>query len=220
MTLGFGQTAAVTLLVLAKEPRPGHSKTRLIPAFGPDGAALLAAAALADTLDAARRAAVSDRSLVLDGSAEALSCNGFRIVPQVVGSHAERIVAAFETADGAALLIGMDTPQVEPHQLELDLATPVDAWLGRAEDGGWWALGLRHARRDARRALDGVPMSRPDTGELTRDSLVQNGLAVADLVVLRDVDDAADAHAVARIAPRTRFAGCLATLGDQAVGVQ
>ena len=32
MSLGPSQPA---ILVLAKAPRPGHSKTRLIPAFGP-----------------------------------------------------------------------------------------------------------------------------------------------------------------------------------------
>lgn len=207
----------VTLLVLAKEPRPGHSKTRLTPEFGRDGATRLAAAALADTLDAVRRADVTRRVLVLDGSAESLSCNGFSVTAQTAGPQVERIIAAFETVQGTALLIGMDTPQVQPHQLALDLAAPVDAWLGRAEDGGWWALGLRHARRDARRVLDGVPMSTPETGRLTRDRLVQNRLRVRDLPVLRDVDVAQDAHVVARMSPRTRFAACLVALGEPAV---
>jgi glycosyltransferase A (GT-A) superfamily protein (DUF2064 family) len=206
----------VTLLVLAKEPRPGHSKTRLIPTFGPDGAARLAAAALADTLDAVRRAEVSQRMLVLDGSSESLSCKGFGTTRQVTGSHVERIIAAFEMVDDAALLIGMDTPQVEPHHIAIDLGAAADAWLGQAEDGGWWALGLRHARRDARRVLDGVPMSTQDPGALPRDRLVRNGLRVVDLPVLRDVDVADDAHAVAGTAPRTRFAACLRALAEPA----
>ncbi|MEU9245286.1 hypothetical protein AB0D77_38395, partial [Streptomyces sp. NPDC048385] len=39
-----------TLLVIAKEPRPGRVKTRLTPPFTPREAAALAEAALADTL--------------------------------------------------------------------------------------------------------------------------------------------------------------------------
>ncbi|MBL8931441.1 MAG: DUF2064 domain-containing protein [Kineosporiaceae bacterium] len=200
---------ASTALVLAKAPRAGHSKTRLIPTFGADGAAALAAAALADTLDAVRAAEVTARVLVLDGMVselpESLSLTGFRVVPQVEGSHGERIIAAFEQVTGPAVLIGMDTPQVTPALLRLDLDAPADAWLGIAEDGGWWALGLRHPRRDARRVLADVPMSTPRTGAATRDRLAQCGLTVVDLPVVRDVDEGADALAVATAAPLTRF---------------
>ncbi|MYV39613.1 glycosyltransferase, partial [Streptomyces sp. SID1328] len=41
-----------TLLVIAKEPRPGRVKTRLTPPFTPGQAAALAEAALTDTLRA------------------------------------------------------------------------------------------------------------------------------------------------------------------------
>ena len=43
------------LIVLAKEPVPGRVKTRLCPPCTPVEAASIAAAALADTLDAAVR---------------------------------------------------------------------------------------------------------------------------------------------------------------------
>ncbi len=200
------QRGGLTALVLAKEPRRGHSKTRLIPRFGPDGAASLADAALRDTLDVMRRASLDRRVLVLDGSADILPCNGFEVIPQVSGSHAERIIGAFETVEGPAVLVGMDTPQLRAGDLELDLAEPADAWLGPAEDGGWWILGLRHARRDAREVLTGVPMSTPDTCRATRLALQDRGLRVAALRVLRDVDEAEDARAVAGSAPNTRFA--------------
>ncbi len=205
---------ALAVLVLAKTPRPGHSKTRLIPAFGAHGSAALAAAALADTLDLVRRTVAQRRLLVLDGSSESLSCSDFQVIPQTSGSHSERIVAAFEAAprDCTALLIGMDTPQANPAVLDLDLGLPVDAWLGPAEDGGWWALGLRHPHRDARRLISGVPTSTPHTGALQRRRLVDAGLAVADLPPLRDVDEPADAFAVAEGAPAGRFARCLAAI--------
>ena len=85
-----------------------------------------------------------------------------------------------------------------------------DAVLGPALDGGYWAIGLRRADP---RAFDGVPMSQPDTGRHQRAALDRLGLRVRTLRTLRDVDDHADAVAVAAEAPTTRFARALAELG-------
>lgn len=209
-----------TLLVLAKAPHAGLSKTRLAPAFGFDGAARLAAAALQDTLDAVAAAPVRRRLLVLDGDL-GTGCPvdvpaTVEVVPQAPGGHAGRIAAALAGCEGPALLIGMDTPQVTPSLLHLHPVCPAcpeatgtpepDAWLGRAEDGGWWALGLRHPDLHARAALAGVPMSTSRTGAAQHSQLRRLGLTVALLPVLRDVDTPADAAAVAAAAPSTHFA--------------
>jgi hypothetical protein len=50
-------------------------------------------------------------------------------------------------------------------------------------------------------------MSTSATGAIQRARLLSAGLRVAELPQLRDVDTAADAVAVARAAPRSRFAG-------------
>jgi len=52
----------------------------------------------------------------------------------------------------------------------------------------------------------GVPMSTAYTGAVQRARLHAAGLRVAELPLLRDVDTAADAVAVARQAPQSRFA--------------
>jgi len=102
------------------------------------------------------------------------------------------------------LQIGMDTPQVTPALLTGAAAqlTDVDAVLGRATDGGWWALGLRDPR--AAEVLRRVPMSQADTGDLTYVALAR--LRVGHLPILSDVDTMADAHRVAAQAPHGRFA--------------
>ncbi|MCM1976329.1 DUF2064 domain-containing protein [Streptomyces sp. G1] len=195
-----------TLLVIAKEPRPGRVKTRLTPPFTPEEAAALAEAALADTLDAVARTPAERRVLVLDGTPGPWLPAGFEVVPQCAGGLDERLAAAFAMCAGPALLIGMDTPQVTPELLTVDF-DGCAAYFGPAEDGGFWALGLAEPDPSL---LRGVPMSTPHTGAAQRARLA--GLRVRDLPVLRDVDTAADAHSVAREAPGGRFASLLGTL--------
>jgi uncharacterized protein len=201
-----------TLLVIAKEPRPGRVKTRLTPPFTPEEAAALAEAALTDTLRAVAAAPALRRVLVLDGTAGPWLLPGFDVVPQCAGGLDERLAAAFADCDGPALLIGMDTPQVTPDLLAVDF-DGCDACFGPAEDGGFWALGLAEPDPEL---LRGVPMSTPATGAAQRERLVAAGLRVRDLPRLRDVDTAADAEAVAAMAPHGCFAAELARL--RAVG--
>jgi glycosyltransferase A (GT-A) superfamily protein (DUF2064 family) len=201
-----------TLLVVAKEPRPGRVKTRLTPPFTPAEAASLAEAALEDTLRTVAATPAARRVLVLDGEPGPWLPPEFDVVPQCAGGLDERLAAAFAGCDGPALLIGMDTPQVTPELLTVDF-DGYDACFGPAEDGGFWALGL--ARPDPE-LLRGVPMSTAATGAVQRARLVAAGLRVRDLPCLRDVDTSADAEAVAALAAHGRFAAALTRL--RAVG--
>ncbi|MFI1761541.1 DUF2064 domain-containing protein [Streptomyces sp. NPDC020800] len=195
-----------TLLVIAKEPRPGRVKTRLTPPFSAEQAATLAEASLVDTLRAVAGAPATRRVLVLDGRPGPWLPPGFDVVPQCEGGLDARLADAFGHCSGPALLIGMDTPQVTPELLTVDFAD-CDAWFGPAEDGGFWALGLA---RPEPALLRGVPMSTPRTGTVQRERLLAAGLRVRDLPRLRDVDTAADARAVAALAPHGTFAARLA----------
>jgi glycosyltransferase A (GT-A) superfamily protein (DUF2064 family) len=192
------------VLVITKAPVPGRSKTRLTPPCSPDQAAGIAAAAVGDTLDAVRAAAVAARVVALDGHPGPLDLAGFSVLPQVEGDLGVRLAAAFADAMAEAavptLLIGMDTPQVTPDLLAtsaalLEAAGPGTAVLGTAPDGGWWALGLHSAEPAA--VLADVPMSREDTAVLTRQALEAAGLTVLDLPQLTDIDHFPDALAVA-----------------------
>jgi rSAM/selenodomain-associated transferase 1 len=201
------------LLVIAKAPAPGRSKTRLCPPCTPEQSARLAEAALADTLEAVAATPCSGRTLVLDGAPGEWLPEGFEVVPQRDGGLGNRLAGAFAIHDEPALLIGMDTPQVGPDLLFESLEAlgrpGTDAVLGPAEDGGYWAIGLRQPRPDA---FDGVPMSRADTGARQRERLRMLGLAVRELPVLRDVDYMDDARAVAAETPLSRFADAVASL--------
>jgi rSAM/selenodomain-associated transferase 1 len=192
------------LVVIAKAPVPGRSKTRLTPPCTPEQAAAIAAAALGDTLGAARRVPGARVVVALDGAPDGLDLAGCTVVPQVEGDLGTRLAAAFSDAmaDGEVptLLVGMDTPQVSPALLarclaRLEAAGPGTAVLGPSTDGGWWALGL-HAAASAR-PLAEVPMSRTDTCARTRRALADAGLAVSGLPTLTDIDHFPDALAVA-----------------------
>lgn len=159
------------------------------------------------------------------------------VVPQRGEGLGERLAHAHADAarlhPGAPVLqIGMDTPQVTAHGLTAAmscLTTPnavspapdvvfrthgtmnpapdVDAVLGPATDGGWWALGMRDpAHADV---LIDVPMSTSETGERTRLALHARGLCVGDLPTLSDVDTMSDARRVAPDIPDSRFARVL-----------
>jgi uncharacterized protein len=218
------------LLVLAKAPQPGRVKTRLCPPLRPEQAADLAAAALLDTLAAVGAVpggrgvvALTGRPDVGARASELAAALGEVVTLEQRGPDLGHRVAAAHR-DTAALLpgrpvlqLGMDTPQVEPALLA-EAAGPlrhrgtgaVDAVLGPATDGGWWALGLRDPRAAA--LIADVPTSRDDTGARTVHALRTAGLQVDLLPELTDVDTIADAVAVSRAAPWTRFAAAVAAL--------
>lgn len=196
------------LLVLAKAPVPGRVKTRLSPPLTTVEAAAVAEAALADTFEAVAGCGADRLIVALDGEPGPWLPEGFEVVPQVAGSFNERLAAAWAFAGGPGLQIGMDTPQVTSALLDECLAAVVEhgSALGLAEDGGWWAIGFTEPHPEA---FAGVPMSREDTGRRQLERLRALGLRPAELPVLRDLDDAEDARAIAALVPQSRTAGAV-----------
>jgi glycosyltransferase A (GT-A) superfamily protein (DUF2064 family) len=217
----------VTLLVVAKAPEPGKAKTRLAATVGDLMAADIAAAALLDTLDATAAAPVAARVVALTGDLDAASCGveirtrlqSFTVIGQRGLDFADRLANAHADAGAAGgghpvLQIGMDTPQVTAELLAgcARRLLRVPALLGPACDGGWWILGLHEPV--AAECLRGIPMSHPDTGELTVKALRDIGIDVLLVDTLTDIDVVDDVAAVrdacahaSRFAQLTRAAG-------------
>ncbi len=202
--------------MVAKEPVPGRVKTRLCPPCTPEEAAQLAEAALADTLTTCCDAGADGVVVALDGRPGAWLPAGVTVVDQGSGSFDQRLARAWEHVGGPALQIGMDTPQVTADLLAASmdqLATVgTDAVLGPAQDGGWWALGLRRADPSL---LVGVPTSRADTGSRQLRRLVGSGRRTRLLAILRDVDTWSDVLAVAAGAPGTRFTSAVERVAER-----
>ncbi|GGF17261.1 TIGR04282 family arsenosugar biosynthesis glycosyltransferase [Subtercola lobariae] len=203
----------LTVVVIAKECVPGRVKTRLTPALSAQQAAAVAFASLSDTLDAVLSLPTDRRILAFDGNPDnaPAAAADFEIVQQTCGGLDTRLAAIFDQATGPTLLVGMDTPQLTAADLRAAVdgltasdssATPA-AWLGFANDGGFWALGMTHPDGDH---IRGVAMSQDDTGREQLNRLLSAGLEVSLLPELTDVDTFADAVEVARLAPDSRFA--------------
>lgn len=217
------------LLVVAKAPVPGLAKTRLTPPATPRQAAAIAAAALLDTLTAVRAtpravpvvALTGDLDRACDADELRAALAGTTVIEQRGDGFAARLANAHADAaqrcPGLPIVqIGMDTPQVTPELLAgtAALLADGDVVLGPAEDGGWWALGLRDPHRAA--ALRDVPMSRGDTAARTLAALARRGTDAMITETLSDVDTIETACEVAQSIPDSRFA---AALGAVAVGV-
>ena len=207
------------LLVLAKEPRPGRVKTRLSPALLPRQAAAVAEAALADTLSVAAAVPVTRCTVVLDGAPGHWLPAGVDVLAQRAGDLGARLAGGFADAWSALplpmLLVGMDTPQLTvallADALDALLSPGTDAVLGPADDGGWWALGVR---APVAGLFDGVPMSTDGTGRAQRARLDALGLVTATLPPLRDIDHLDDIAAVAALQPPgARLAAVAGQLG-------
>lgn len=208
----------VTLLVVAKAPAPGRAKTRLAASVGDRAAAEIAAAALLDTLDAVAAAPVATRVVALTGDLDTAAAAAdirrrlasFTVIAQRGEDFGARLAHAHADAatDGLPVLqIDMDTPQVSAELLTgcARRLLEAPAVLGPARDGGWWALGV--GAPAMAKCLRTVPMSAPDTGEMTLKALRDNGIGVVTVQTLADVDVVEDVAVVRdACAPESRFA--------------
>lgn len=187
------------LTIIAKAPTAGRVKTRLCPPCTPEEAAMIAAAALADTIDAVDAAAESRRGarrvrrvVLLDGEPANWIPDRYEVVAQHGCGLGERLANGFDEL-GPGVVVGMDTPAGGRW-----LGDAVDAVaagrdaIGLATDGGYWVIGL--ATPD-RQVFEGIPMSESHTGAAQLRRLHSLGRPVRMLPMTRDLDDITDLRA-------------------------
>ncbi|CAN5494580.1 MAG: DUF2064 domain-containing protein [Chloroflexi bacterium] len=217
------------IAIVAKAPRAGEVKTRLIQHLGGDGAAEMWSASLVDTAAVVHVAAADLRAIPLivaraseRAEVAALVGPGWRSVVQGRPGLDGAIATAFETAaklgTDRALVVSGDNPDLPPGHLaaafrQLDDANAV---LGPTEDGGYHLVGLRwraippiplvsgfllrRFQRRVRLAFDTVPMGSDRALDRTHRALRQSGFGVAMSPTWPDVDTSEDLrHLVARL---------------------
>jgi hypothetical protein len=187
----------VHLAVMARQPTPGHAKTRLIPALGADGAARLAERLLEHALAQAQRAALGPVMLCVtpDDVPPPLHARaqrfGAALAGQGDGDLGARMARALDHGlclAPAALVIGTDAPALDAAVLRA-AATALDTHdsvLVPAFDGGFVLLGVRRPCPSG--VFDGLAWSH---AQVLRDTLARlraHGFAPALLAPLHDID--------------------------------
>src|SRR5450755_2688199 len=146
----------MTVIVFAREPVAGQTKTRLIPAIGKDDAAALADAFNRDALAKAKQLAPAE--LVIAGSAPGGAKRsryfktlahefGAWVVDQGTGHLGARMATAMRpfTNAGGAMLMGTDTPSLPVKSLvtSADLFEKHALVIAPTLDGGYYLVAMR-----------------------------------------------------------------------------
>jgi rSAM/selenodomain-associated transferase 1 len=223
VTVSTDRAGCCAIAVMAKAPRVGAAKTRLVPGLSPEEAATLSACfirdAAANIAAAALEAAIDGYIAYAPKEAEAefhpLRTPETRLLPsRRVGLGASLYDAAADllaAGYGSVCLLNSDSPTL-PTSILVEaaraLGLPGDRLvLGPAEDGGYYLIGLKQAHR---RLFEDIAWSTSLVFAQTAERAREIGLEPIALPVWYDVDDAAslrrlDLELQGEVGPRTIY---------------
>jgi uncharacterized protein len=206
-----GSEQGCAVAVMAKAPRPGGVKTRLVPPLTPAMASALSAGFVRDMTEnialAGRTVRISGYVAYAPSGSEALFdgmlADGTRLMladgagvsaPGVHGFGRCLLHAAqslFATGYDAVCLLNSDSPNLPTSLLSQAAAALSEEGdrivLGPAEDGGYYVLGMKAPHRHL---FEDVAWSTSDVAEQTRGRARALGLPIVELDPWYDVDDA------------------------------
>ena len=174
------------IAVYARAPVPGEAKTRLIPALGPGGAAVLHARLVKRMLGEAIAAGIGPVELWCAPD----DTHPFFAHCATHFDLGERMTQTIADGLGRAdsvLLVGSDIPDLSAAHLvrACDALAASDAVFIPAEDGGYVLVGM--ARPHAA-LFKGIGWGGPQVMQATRDRAAAAGLRLVELEPLRDLD--------------------------------
>lgn len=185
------------LIVVAKRPAPGKTKTRLSPPLTPELASALYESFLFDTLDQMRQVADSHHVIAYLDERDYFKriAPDFELIPQEGYDLGERLDHALTSylSRGYERAVIMDSdsptlPSVYLSQAFHALSDGADVVLGPCDDGGYYLIGLR---KPAPRLLREVHMSTPAVAAETMALAKEEGLQLVALPTWYDIDDVA-----------------------------
>jgi rSAM/selenodomain-associated transferase 1 len=207
------------LLVIAKRPAAGQTKTRLSPPFSEEEAAKLYESFLQDMLDITR--AVPDVTHFVNyWPTDAINyfkqlAPDFDLIPQrgeTLGERLDNVLTHCLTHGfDQAVITNSDSPTLPGAYLRqaFELLDQADVVLGPCDDGGYYLIGLTHPQP---RLLREVQMSTPTVARDTLALAAAEGLHAALLPSWYDVDTISELNRLTRelrvtcaqVAPHTR----------------
>lgn len=189
------------MAVFARAIVPGKTKTRLIPALGPEGAAKFHQALVADAVRKVGRLKGDLARYVFtagERSPKEIVPPAFECRRQQGSGLAHRLGCAFTQLlwqHPRVVVIGTDSPLLAPSMLRLALAElrTTDAVLGPCPDGGYYLIGLR---RTCRGLFNGLRLGTEFAFGDTLGSLLGHGFSCSVLEPCPDVDVPGDLAAL------------------------
>ena len=195
-------TTRQRIILFSRLPEPGRTKTRLIPALGPEGAADLQRQMTRHTLatvqDTCHREGYDVEVRHTADQPEKMSDlfgTGQRYTHQGQGDLGDRMVRAFDDAAAQgfakALCIGSDCPSITQaiFREAFDRLDESDLVLGPATDGGYYLIAMKQPRPELFRDIDWGTAS---VLSQTRQRAAELGLRVYLLDELSDIDEPQD----------------------------
>ncbi|HAX20903.1 MAG TPA: glycosyltransferase [Hydrogenophaga sp.] len=188
------------IVIFAKAPVAGLAKTRLIPALGAQGAALLATALLDHAVAQALASGVGPVELCVTPAPADPLWSGLALQATLTwsdqgdGDLGERMARAAQRvldAGEPVLLMGTDCPDLTAGRIREAAASLIaaDATLVPAFDGGYVLLGLNHFDASL---FAGIAWSTATVAQETRRRVEQLGWSLQNLPTLHDIDEPAD----------------------------
>jgi rSAM/selenodomain-associated transferase 1 len=187
-------TEPVAIAILAKAPIPGLAKTRLIPALGAHGAAMLQEALTARAVETATAAQTGPVTLWATPDATHPSFRELAVRSQIAikrqpdGDLGARMLATCEAVAGPALVIGTDCPSLSPATLQ-EAADALrhrnDVVIIPAGDGGYVLIGMRQPRPQLCQTMS---WGTDSVMAETRKRIVETELRSFELPALWDID--------------------------------
>lgn len=189
------------LILFGRYPVPGRTKTRLIPALGPAGAADLQRRLTQKSLTTILQTGLPASSVEFCYTGAApdrvkrwLGRHGIGFRRQTgdgLGTRmANAIRAAFRRGSRPVVLVGTDIPGMTAGHIQsaFEALRCNDIVLGPSRDGGYWLIGMRQPAD----IFQGIAWSRPDVRARTLAQADRQGLTVFQLEPLNDIDTEAD----------------------------
>jgi rSAM/selenodomain-associated transferase 1 len=188
------------IVIMAKEPRPGLVKTRMVSDLDPTAVSKLYLGFLMDRIEQVREISHVDHYIAYtpestEGFFKKLAPSEFLLIPQDGEDLGERLSniseRLFKEGYRNIVIMDSDSPNLPSRLItsSLDVLEEGDIVLGPCEDGGYYLVGLNHQIPEIFRD---IPWSTSEVVAVTKERANSEGKSIKFLEKWYDVDTRED----------------------------